>query len=611
MKYRSEIDGLRALAVMPVILFHAGFDWFSGGFVGVDVFFVISGYLITTILIEDIENERFSILKFYERRARRILPALFFIVSITYLVSWQFLNPFDLKEVAQSIFAVSIFSSNIYFYFKTGYFDTSAELKPLLHTWSLAVEEQYYLLFPIFLILAWRFGRSRVFWMIFVMSVISLLLSEWGWRNQPNANFYLPHTRVWELFAGSLAAFIVKKRGLQNNNVLALIGLAAIVFSVFFYDESTPFPSVYALVPVLGAVLIILFANENTLVAKFLSVKVLVGLGLISYSLYLWHQPVFALTRQYLVADFSQSLGIFLIVGTIFVSYLTWRFIENPVRRFKSKNVNSEKILFLSASVLLLFGAIGLMGNFAGGYPDRNSDLQRLAQNYGLSAHCSGADISDIKCKSKVNPEIVLWGDSHAMHLGKALNKAFPNMGLHQLTLSSCPPVPGYQQAKRKALVTCENYNSQVFEYLTRDLSPQVKIVVLSSSKSIANPELKKSVRRAVTKMQEKGLTVILVSSTPRFEGSEQCITLALRGEGDIGDCSFLLSEASNLGDFKSLEELANSLDIQFINLTNFMCFEDLCKMEMNEKLVLRDVGHLTNEIQDELSLFLKKKIDF
>ena len=278
MKYRSEIDGLRALAVVPVILFHAGFELFSGGFVGVDVFFVISGYLITTILIEDIENNRFSLVKFYERRARRILPALFFVMLICVPFAWMWMLPHQLKDFSQSFVAVIFFASNILFWRESGYFAAAAEEKPLLHTWSLAVEEQYYLLFPILLFLAWRFGKNRVFLMIVVLAAISLAIGEWGWRNAATANFYLAPTRAWELFAGSIAAFVVQKRGVQSNNTMSTLGLSAVVFAIFAYDESTPFPSIYALVPVIGVVFLILFAGKETFAARFLSTKAMEGL---------------------------------------------------------------------------------------------------------------------------------------------------------------------------------------------------------------------------------------------------------------------------------------------------------------------------------------------
>ena len=332
MKYRPEIDGLRALSVVPVILFHAGFELFSGGFVGVDVFFVISGYLITTILIEDIENKRFSIVNFYERRARRILPALFFVMLVCIPFAWKIFNPFQFREFSQSVFATTTFMSNFFFLTKADYWGLRAEEMPLLHTWSIAVEEQYYVLFPVFLILAWRFGKNCVFWMIVIMAAISLLLSEWGWRNTPSVNFYLAPTRAWELFAGSIAAFIVQKQGVQNNNWLALVGLCAISFSIFFYDETTPFPSVYALVPVLGVFLFLLHAEKETFAAKLLSNKGFVGIGLISYSAYLWHQPILVFSRVS-VGDELHVLALTCIVVSIFlISFLSWKYIETPFR---------------------------------------------------------------------------------------------------------------------------------------------------------------------------------------------------------------------------------------------------------------------------------------
>ena len=294
LKYRAEIDGLRALAVVPVILFHAGFSLFGGGFVGVDVFFVISGYLITTILIDDIENRRFSILSFYERRARRILPALFFVILVCVPFAWMWMIPSQMENFSQSLVAVSVFGSNILFWLTSGYFATAAAEKPLLHTWSLALEEQYYLVFPIFLIFAWRFGRDRVFWIITVLASVSLILSELGWRNDASANFYLAPSRAWELFAGSMAAFLVQKRGVQSSNNLSFFGLALILYSVLAFDEFTPFPSFYTMIPVVGVVLIIMYGDKKTIVAKLLSTKLLVGIGLISYSAYLWHHPFFA-----------------------------------------------------------------------------------------------------------------------------------------------------------------------------------------------------------------------------------------------------------------------------------------------------------------------------
>ena len=364
MKYRAEIDGLRALAVVPVIFFHAGFDWFSGGFVGVDVFFVISGYLITTILIDDIESNKFSIVHFYERRARRILPALIAITFMTTIVAWLLLNPIDLRKVGDALLGVATFTSNIVFWLTQGYFAESAELNPLIHTWSLAVEEQYYVLFPVFLLLTWRFGKNKVFWLIIIMALVSLLISEWGWRNNASANFYLAPTRAWELLAGSISAFIIHKRGVQSNNWLASVGLIAILFSIFFYDKNTPFPSIYALVPVLGVVLVVMYADQRTHVAKMLSIKGLVGIGLISYSAYLWHQPLFAFTRiQLSEVDLSFFTSIILILITGFLSYLSWRFIEGPFRN--RKLITSKIVAIFSVLSLILIAGLGLLSQNA------------------------------------------------------------------------------------------------------------------------------------------------------------------------------------------------------------------------------------------------------
>ncbi|MEC8148121.1 MAG: acyltransferase, partial [Pseudomonadota bacterium] len=364
MKYRADIDGLRALAVIPVILFHAGIGLFKGGFVGVDAFFVISGYLITTILIEDMENKRFSVANFYERRARRILPALFFVILVCTPFAWVVLSDASLSKFGSGLIGVSVFLSNVVFWRQQGYFDESAELNPILHTWSLSVEEQYYVLFPIFLILAWRFGKNSVFWMIVIIATISFILSEWGWRNKPVANFYLAPTRAWELFAGSIAAFIVRKKGVQKNNFLSLFGLAAIIFSIFAYDESTPFPSVYTLIPVLGVVLLVLYANEETLAARLLGHKVIVGVGLISYSAYLWHQPVFAIVRVYMR---KISLGgyttLILITATFILSYLSWRFIEKPFRN--RVFLNKISVFALSFTSLLVIFTLGYVSRQA------------------------------------------------------------------------------------------------------------------------------------------------------------------------------------------------------------------------------------------------------
>ena len=494
MKYRAEIDGLRALAVVPVILFHAGFELFSGGFVGVDVFFVISGYLITTILIEDIENKRFSIVNFYERRARRILPALFFVMLVCIPFAWIWMLPSQMKDFSQSLVAVSLFASNILFWRESGYFAAAAEEKPLLHTWSLAVEEQYYVLFPIFLILAWRFGKNRVFWMIVVMAAISLLLSEWGWRNnKATANFYLAPTRAWELFSGSIAAFIVQKQGVQKNNLLAILGLAAIVFSIFFYDEATPFPSVYALVPVLGVVLLVLYAEKETLAARLLSNKGFVGIGLISYSAYLWHQPLFAFARIRSLEHPSMFLMLTLSSLSMVLAYFSWRCIEKPFR-YKSA-ISRTKIFSASLAVIAIFSGVGLSGNFYHNQievmwlerqtPEVRSIYEVLVKanpstsNWGSTSEArqeiapcvfnvrelnSEIEKRIIECREQHGKGLLVLGDSHAIDLFGVIASREEQLFLVGVTQGGCRPHDNHSYCHYDRVLEFNTENPETFE---------------------------------------------------------------------------------------------------------------------------------------------------
>jgi peptidoglycan/LPS O-acetylase OafA/YrhL len=381
MEYRREIDGLRALAVLPVILFHAGFETFSGGFVGVDVFFVISGYLITTIIVAELERGHFSIINFYERRARRILPALFLVIvfCIPFAFTWLFTN--QIIDFSKSLVAVSVFASNILFWRESGYFDTSAELKPLLHTWSLAVEEQYYVLFPLFLMLSWKLGRRRILVTLGLVFVASLGLAQWGAFANPTAAFYLLPTRAWELLIGSFAAFYLSHTGRKDfgkslREFGGWLGVALILYAVFAYDQTTPFPGIYALVPTVGAVLIILFATELTTVGKFVGNKAFVGLGLISYSAYLWHQPILAFFK---IRNYGEIDGIsasFIVVFVLVLAWLSFLYIETPVRQRKVF-VRRSSLFVFSISAISLFLAIGLYGNSVN-FPGKRSTPEFL-----------------------------------------------------------------------------------------------------------------------------------------------------------------------------------------------------------------------------------------
>ena len=616
MKYRPEIDGLRALAVVPVILFHAGFELFSGGFVGVDVFFVISGYLITTILIEDIENKRFSLVNFYERRARRILPALFFVMLVCVPFAWMWMLPNQIKDFSQSLVAVSIFASNIQFWRESGYFEAAAELKPLLHTWSLAVEEQYYLLFPIFLVLAWRFGRNKVFWMIVAMSAISLLFSEYSWRKHPTANFYLAPTRAWELFAGSIAAITVHKNGVRKNNLGALFGLAAIIFPIFAYGDNIPFPSVYTLVPVVGVMLVILYADKQTIAAKILSAKAFVGLGLISYSAYLWHQPLLAFARIRMFEHPSNLAMSILCITSLGLAYFSWRFVERP---FRNPQNTSRKFIFATSFVgIVSFLVMGLYVHFNAKTLIPNYQwTDTLQGNHGLSVDCDARNVVDIaKCSTKNNPQIAIYGDSHAMHLVDGFGeKVRKDLGLLQMTKSGCSPLLDVVENDERA-EDCLTFNRSTIDFLYS--TETVKYVIISSrfglldngvdlkydGKVFNNNAIKKEIvknkfNQIISHITNSGKKVIVFSTTPKPSSSSfnpgDCFYKAKKHKFEMSRCNFTQSDRFENNGLYVFDQIHFDSLLK-VDLTKQICKKNTCRIEIDNKPVYGKGFHLSED---------------
>lgn len=486
MKYRAEIDGLRAVAVVPVILFHVGLKPFSGGFVGVDVFFVLSGYLITSIIVHELEEGRFSLLGFYERRARRILPALLLVAVICIPIAWHVLLPADMQDFSQSLVAVALFSSNFLFWSESGYFGGAAELKPLLHTWSLAVEEQFYILFPLLLMAAWRFGRqTAIIWILVLVFAVSLGAAEWGAYNRPSATFYLLHSRAWELMIGAFAAFYLHKRHINTsiivNNLLAGAGLAAILTAIFAFDHATPFPSLYALLPTLGTVLIILFALPGTWVHALLTRRIFVGIGLLSYSAYLWHQPLIAFYRHAvsLHIEIPAVLGILATVSVL--SYLSWRYVERPFRQ--RARFDRITIFRMAQASLILLAVFGLFGHRQNGFSFRYPEMAALEKSvYGWEDKnaCYFTGAADPQavghCYDQAAKKVYLIGDSHAHAISSQLRQelAAQGYGLIAWTENGCLPIPGTSRRPFSAHESCRTYKDRVFDFIADHPAPLI-----------------------------------------------------------------------------------------------------------------------------------------
>ena len=490
MHYRPEIDGLRAIAVVPVILFHAGFAPFAGGYVGVDVFFVISGYLITALLLEDLRQDRFSIARFYERRARRILPALALVLAVTVPFAWFWMLPGPFESYARSMLFTALFLSNVHFWENTGYFATATEAEPLLHTWSLAVEEQFYLLFPICLwLLSRRSGRALLIWFGSV-AVLSLVLAQWGTQNDPEVNFFFTFSRVWELLAGSICAVLLSQRPAQGQGLLAGLGMAMILASVFFYDTATPFPSVWTLLPVVGTALVILYAAPGTGVARALSLRPVVAVGLVSYSAYLWHQPLFAFARIRSLTEPSHLVMAGLCLLTFVLAALSWRFVEQPFRRSNARWLPTRRGVFAASAVVIMgFAVMGAVGFAGKGLPNRlpgpvqdivafdgarsfHQDTCQFSGKEDTPSHPIAACGSD-------QPQVIVLGDSHAGAIATQTVKRLSENGISAYAVSraGCIGLPGFVRLEAAMDRGCEAYKRDLLDFARQSEAPILVIV--------------------------------------------------------------------------------------------------------------------------------------
>lgn len=459
MQYRPDIDGLRAVAVLPVVLFHADVAGLSGGYVGVDIFFVISGFLITTIIHREISQGRFSILRFYERRARRILPALFTVICATLLASYYLSMPTEFTDTARSAIATVLFVSNFLFWSETGYFSPGIFSQPLLHTWSLAIEEQFYIFFPPLMLLLARL-RLPVRAIIAILTLLSLGLSVATTAMRPEMAYFLLPWRAWELGIGAFVALSMEQIRLHRplREILSAAGLFAILVAVISFDETTVFPGAAALLPVGGAALIIACgARGDTLVARLLSTRPMVWIGLISYSLYLWHWPVIVFYQQLTFAR-PDGLGVGLVVGlSMALAWASWAWVEAPFRSGSSWRLGLSRARIFALLALGMAGiatlslAVVLGQGLPGRLPPEAVRLAAFADDrHPLLRTCTGRfeqwrDPSDpcIFGPGDGPPTVAIWGDSHAAALLPEIEAAADRSALRiaYLSRAGCLPV--------------------------------------------------------------------------------------------------------------------------------------------------------------------------
>ncbi len=490
MRNRPEIDGLRAVAVLPVLLFHADLGC-PGGFVGVDVFFVISGFLITRIVVEELEHATFSLWNFWERRIRRIIPALSIVVCASLAAGWFLLFPANFKNLGDSVMAQTALIANIHFWRLSGYFQETTEVKPLLHTWSLAVEEQFYLAFPLLLILLVRYRKITQIAVIIIIGCSSLMLSVYMSFTHPSANFFLLPTRAWELLCGALLAHLPSNdRPVRwKSEILTVGGFSMILCAICWFNRNTRFPGAAAIMPCLGTFLIIRETGRGrTLLGQLLASRPLVGIGLVSYSLYLWHWPVLTFSRYYVLGTFHYWERVVALLVALAFAILSWKFIERPMRRMKSGGRRWHVFAFAGLTALALFAA-GLSVSLSQGFPSRvSAEVQHYANAATNRAEPHEISLEDAMVGrfAELGPrdkerriELLLWGDSHAMAVAPAFDllcKKYSVRGV-QATHSSTAPLIGFVSDSRYALHEGSiPFNNAVIKFIRR---AHIKNVVL------------------------------------------------------------------------------------------------------------------------------------
>ncbi|WP_166424083.1 acyltransferase family protein [Paraglaciecola sp. 20A4] len=629
MKYRADIDGLRAVAVILVILFHSKITFFPGGYIGVDIFFAISGFLITSIIYPKMQAGNFSFVDFYKRRARRLLPASIAMTFVT-LIVFAFMYPPNLFQVlADSAVASLLFSSNFYFWQTSSYFNPSLALQPLLHTWSLSVEEQFYFLFPLSLvILSWlKFKKNAILLTVGAACSISLALAYlYAPNNLSFVSFYVLPTRFYEMGLGALFAIHLthKPDAFKTIKYLREIGLVLVAISAFQYDKHLAFPSFYAVLPVLGTLLILIDRSTSGVLYRVLCSRPVVFVGLLSYSLYLWHWPIWV-AFEWIVGDMSVINIAAYFVLTFVAAYCSYRFIEQPFRQptfyqgaFKRTGMvgvaallvacisffvsqSNTRLLPITENNLSEYSAALVSEPFR----DKCTDTKRLKGQYSVCV-----------VKEGVNPEysILLWGDSHASALMSALNNFSDRFAVHAMNTSGCPSLV---ETKRKGSQDCYDHNKFMQAYLLDQTNHYDLILDVSAWDNYIEYELLETdisqaeemhaaLQRTIEFFEANNLKYAFVPQIPKHETNVPRAFFRYQLGLNKSD-EFVLRSDYDLK-LKRFEEMLYPSK-NMIALDSFFCENDKCGGTKNGEIMYKDAHHISVSAGKSMSYYLEGEI--
>ncbi|MBL8536238.1 MAG: acyltransferase [Hyphomonadaceae bacterium] len=544
-KFRSDIQGLRAVAVLSVVLYHADAALLPGGFTGVDIFFVISGFLITGILLRELKDDRMSIAGFYHRRIKRLFPALFTLLAATLIAGALLMAPSDFEELARTALATVFFLSNFAFHDLSGYFDGAAADKPLLHTWSLAVEEQFYILYPLLLAFLWRRLRAQLGAIIVIGTVLAFALSVYGSLRHATAAFYLTPFRAFELSIGALLAIYPLRLAPALRHAASLLGLALMGAGFALIGHGTPFPGVAALAPCMGAALVIAAGGggERSWGGALLSAPPMLFFGGISYSLYLWHWPALSFGRHFFMGELTAPQTALLLAIALAAATISWRFIEQPVLRASAKR---GAVFVWGGAAMLVTSAVALGVMKLDGAPQRFSpQAQNLFAAVGdhnqRRRECHSNEDDPIPYSRNcvfgaegAEPVAAIWGDSAGAELAVALGQILAERGqaVMEITSSACAPAVDYQLPERP---TCAAHNHETLENVLRD--DRLRVIILSVNfaryPAPERPRLFSEIETIVTRLRAAGKTVVLEYPAPNpwIEAPRVLGLMAARGQ--------------------------------------------------------------------------------